>query len=238
MKACKEILGFINSKLFPLNNSIIRYMKKDSRNYQDYCLNLTDEKWQEFKKTIMNMLACTSSDCSLCIEEVDLKRKMDEIVEKNDNGFLSKLNGTSLKGVLVQKHFGEIPAKGIMKVSFEKDKGSSYGLYTVTPASISFFQTPTGGLIISIRQPQAEGLMKNEPDVIIYKLFRRLDDVTRFDLLRALKFFMRCAEERTLWGKPTICGRIEYAWITKYRTKALSVILSYIENKIASLSFP
>ncbi len=234
MKFLKQILTSLSQTLFSFGKQIQRHKEKNDANYSDYCANLTNESWDKFNNLLENTLEKGNASDFFPRKDVDLKKEVDKIIGNNGERLIPKIKGSSLKGIVFFSHLAEMPTKGALKIDCDKNKGVSLGLYTSSPTSISFFQTPTGGLAISIRPPQTDGLMSNDPKVIPYKLFRRINDVTEFDLFRALKFFMTCSEEKSLWGKPTIYGQIEYFWITKYRSKIFSKVLAILEEMLLS----
>ena len=205
MKFLKIIYGSILTKVFPIKNSVEKYKKYTKNDYEDYRINLTDNNWYEFKNKLNVFLSdFKSSEAPFRVEEIDLKKEFESVSENST--FVSKIEGMTLKGVSVSSHAGRLPAKGVLNVKYEKGKGKSCALYTVNPAIINFFQTPTGGLVISVCPPQAEELMKNTPEVIIFKFFRRINQVTDYDIYSSLKFFLLCSREKTLWGEITFLG--------------------------------
>ena len=228
----KIIYGSILVNKKKKKNHIKKYIKYTNNDFEDYCINLTDNEWIGFKNKLNEFLsAFKSNDAPFRVEEIDLKKEFESVDENSI--FISKIDGMTLKGVSVSSHAGELPAKGVLNVKYEKGKGKSCALYTVSPAKINFFQTPTGGLVITVCPPQSEGLMKNTPEVIIFKFFRRIKQVTNYDIYLALKFFLLCSREKTLWGKTSFWGSLKYNWITKYRHKKWDKLLSAIDKAIS-----
>lgn len=233
MKYFKDILMAISEWTFPLKKSLKKYHINNSKNYESYINNLKSNQWDNFEKIFYEVYKVGCFHEHFNTQKTDLKKEFDSAIA-GQSPFVSKIDGLSLKGISVESHFGEGAAKGVMKLSYSKENGPSASNFTVTPASINYFQTPTGGLIISLSQQQVEGLLRNTPENIIFKHFRRLDEVTHFDILQSLKFFLLCSEERALWGKITFIGRIKYRWIVSYRSKIIEMLLTHLEKMLLS----
>jgi hypothetical protein len=232
MNPIKIYIWFVNY-FFPLKKSVQYYSKKERENYYNYNQNLTNENWSVFSNNLKKIYKQANFPNDFHFEEINLKKIFDEVIQ-NEKTFPITIEGLTLNTINIKNHIGEVPAKGISKVKYTPDSGPSMSLFTVTPAIISFCQTATGGLIISVTQQQADGLFSNQPEVIIYKYFRRIESVSEFDIAESLKFFLLCARERSLWGQPTFLGKLRYKWVVKYRSILLEMLLSKFDKIIIS----
>lgn len=221
------------NSFFPLEKSVKNYVKHENKNYSNYNQNLTNDNWNNFSKKLKQIYKNAKFPDTFVFDEINLKEIFDNVIENEQKNFFPiTIDGLTLNTINIENYAGELPAKGVMKVKYTSESGPSMSLFTVTPAMISFCQTPSGGLIISLTQQQAEGLFKNTPERIIYKYFRRIETVTELDIIKSLDFFLLCASERSLWGQPTFWGKLKYKWIVKYKSAFWEILLSKFDKII------
>ena len=231
LKLVKILLYKITNKIFYKFNIVEKYKIIDNENYSDYCKNLTNDKWDEFYNKCKNIFNEYKFSSKYCFEEFDIEQKFNEAIEfyhKNNkpHPFIGSIKGNTLKGIIISIR-QNLPAKGVAKVEYFKEQCGNLSLYVINPAELYFFHSATGGLSITIRQQQCENLMLNKPQTIFFNFFRRLDDVTEYDIYTALKFFLECDTQNSLWGKPNLLWKIKFWWII-YRSKSFPNIVKDI----------
>lgn len=218
------------------NDAISTHLQVEKENFSLYQKKIRREAWDEFRKKLDPWLTELSSHPDqFRIEEVDIYERWKDQKDQ-PNSFVSKIEGVTLKGVEVITPPGNTPTLGVGEVSYKKNEGFNQKLFTNAPTSISFFESPVGGIIVTIRQPQTEGLLKNTPELIVYANFRDKTKIKASEIDRAFNFFLMCAQERPIYGSFTHRGQIWYQWVLNYKNRKIKKTMSMLEKAISILT--
>lgn len=184
--------------------------------------NLKAGSWDAFMELLTSELDKISDSkwfaARYRVNQLDLKNEFEKVVDLHLKGksspFLSSIKGTSLKSISIYEVTS--PVFGVSKFEYQRGEKISQGVYALEGGALTFSQTVTGGVFVHFAYPKSKGLLGNKDTGLVYRLFDDISKVTADALDKALRFFFCFNNEMSLYGKPSLRGRV-YLWWTKRR---------------------